>query len=270
MVNRAESVALDPAGNLYFADWSGNSIREVSNGVITTLAGNGASVFSGDNGPAVSAQLANPSGLALDRSGNVYFADTGNQRVRKISNGTITTVAGNGTAGFSGDNSSAIDAQLNLSPVLLPPPFSSALFPADQFPQVSQLPTGIAVDALDNLYIVDSGNQRVRKVTRGVITTIAGTGTPGFSGDGGPAGEARVNNPSGIVVDAAGRVYFADSSNGRVRVLTPPSCTDSVIPPSIESGVAGGAFPSTVQTDSPALSKSRDCLHGSPSPSPRR
>ena len=118
----ADGVALDAAGNLYFADWTGNRILMASNGVVSTIAGNGTSGFSGDNGPAAGAQLANPSGVALDGAGNVYFSDTGNQRVRKISNGVITTVAGNGTAGFSGDNGPATSAQLNLAPVVFPPP----------------------------------------------------------------------------------------------------------------------------------------------------
>jgi trimeric autotransporter adhesin len=226
---RGAGVALDLAGNLYFADWTGNRIRMASNGVVSTIAGDGTSGFSGDNGPAGSAQLANPSGVALDAAGNLYFTDTGNQRVRKISNGVITTVAGNGTAGFSGDNGPATGAQLNLPPVLFPPPPASPFFSDAQFPQFPQLPTGIAVDAAGNLYIVDSGNQSIRKISNGVITTVAGNGTPGYSGDGGPATSAQFNNPSGIAVDAGtGRIFVSDSSNGRIRVLIPPSCPSAV------------------------------------------
>ena len=219
---RGNGVALDAAGNLYFADWTGNRVRTASNGVVSTIAGDGTSGFSGDNGPAASAQLANPSGVALDGARNLYFTDTGNQRVRKISNGVITTVAGNGTAGFSGDNGPATGAQLNLPPVVVPPPPASPfLTNPPPFPQFPQLPTDIAVDASGNLYLVDSGNQRVRRISAGVITTIAGSGTPGFSGDGGPAAGGQLNNPSGIAVDATGKIYVSDSSNGRIRVLVP-------------------------------------------------
>jgi trimeric autotransporter adhesin len=228
------SVALDSAGNLYFANWSGNQIQELSNGMLTTIAGTGAQGFSGDNGPATSAELSGPSGIAVDGVGNIYFADTGNQRVRKISNGTIMTVAGNGTAGFSGDNGPATGAQLNLQ----------------QGPLV--LPSGIAVDASGNFFIVDSGNQRVRMVSNGAITTIAGTGSPGFSGDGGPAVSAQLNNPSGIAVDMAGKVYISDSSNGRIRVLT-SGCTFNVSPLSVTAPASGGSFPITIQT-SPSCS----------------
>lgn len=219
---RGNGMALDGAGNLYFADWTGNRIRMLSNGAVSTIAGDGTSGFSGDNGPAVSAQLANPSGVALDGAGNLYFTDTGNQRVRMISNGVISTVAGNGTAGFSGDNGSATGAQLNLPPVIFPPPpASSFLTNLPPFPEFPQLPTGITVDASGNIYFVDSGNQRVRRISNGVITTIAGNGTPGFSGDGGPATSGELDNPSGIAVDATGKIYVSDSSNGRIRTLIP-------------------------------------------------
>ena len=106
---------MDSAGNLYIADSGNNRIRKVSNGVITTVAGNGTAGFSGDNGPATSAQLNYPQGVAVDSAGNLYIADTGNNRIRKVSNGVITTVAGNGTAGFSGDNGPATSAQLHWS-----------------------------------------------------------------------------------------------------------------------------------------------------------
>jgi uncharacterized protein (TIGR03437 family) len=221
-------VALDTAGNLYFANFTGNQIQELSNGVLTTIAGTGTPGYSGDNGPAASAQLSNPSGIAVDSAGNIYFADTGNQSIRKISNGVITTVAGNGTAGFSGDNGPATSAQLNLQ-------------------SGARLPGGIAVDAAGNLFIADSGNQRVRKVANGVITTIAGTGTPGFSGDGGPATSAELYSPSGIAIDSVGKIYVSDSSNGRIRLLT-SNCTYTVGPLSITVPAAGGTFPIVVQT----------------------
>ncbi|MEK7755192.1 MAG: hypothetical protein AAB654_24925, partial [Acidobacteriota bacterium] len=154
-----DSVAVDGAGNLFFADRRHVVLRlETTTGVLTMAAGNGTAGFSGDNGPATSAQLSNPFGVAVDAAGNLYIADKSNHRIRKVSNGVITTVAGNGTAGFSGDNRPATSVELNE-------------------------PYGIAVDAAGNLYIADLGNDRIRKVSNGVITTVAGNGTAGFSGD---------------------------------------------------------------------------------------
>jgi len=138
--------------------------------VITTVAGNGTAGYTGDNGPATSAKMYQPAGLAVDSAGNLYFADSGNDVVRRVSNGTITTVAGSGTAGDSGDNGPATNAQLNY-------------------------PYGVAVDSAGNLYIAEILNKRVRKVTKGVITTFAGTGTAGFSGDGGPPTSAQLYQP---------------------------------------------------------------------------
>jgi len=187
-------VAIDPAGNLYIADSNNNRIRKVSNGVITTIAGNGTRGFSGDNGSATSAQLNQPVDVAVDPAGNLYIGDTGNNRIRKVSNGVITTVAGNGNQGFSGDNGPATSAQLNLGATH----------------------GGVAADAQGNLYIGDAGNYRIRKVSNGIITTIAGNGTQGFSGDNGPATSAEMSYPNGVAADPAGNLYIADS-NGYVR-----------------------------------------------------
>jgi sugar lactone lactonase YvrE len=185
-------VAVDAAGNLYIADAGNNRIRRVSNGVITTVAGSGTEGYSGDNGPATSAQLDSPYGVAVDAAGNLYIADTYNNRIRKVSNGVITTVAGTGTKGYSGDNGPAASAQLDY-------------------------PQGVAVDAAGNLYIADEGDSRIRKVSNGVITTVAGSGIGGYSGDGGPATSALLNFPSAIAVDAAGNLYIADEGNNRIR-----------------------------------------------------
>jgi sugar lactone lactonase YvrE len=145
--------AIDSSGNLYFADVYGNSILRLSNGVVTTVAGTGVLGFSGDNGPATSAQLTAPQGVAVDAAGNLYIADTGNQRIRKVSNGVITTVAGGGPAsGGLGDNGPATSGLLNF-------------------------PFGVAVDSTGNLYIEDTLDQRIRKVSKGVITTVAGGGS---------------------------------------------------------------------------------------------
>ena len=194
-------VATDRLGNVYIADSNDQAIRKVSvsTGVIVTVAGNTAQGYDGDNGPATSAKFNYPNAVAVDGSGNLYIADTQNHAVRMVaaSNGVITTAAGNGSAGYSGDNGPAPSAQLNF-------------------------PLGVAVDHLGNLYIADAGNNVIRKViaSTGVIVTVAGNGTPGYSGDGGPATSAQLHNPSGVALDADGNLYIADRVNNVVRKVT--------------------------------------------------
>ena len=182
-------------------------------GIITTVAGNGSCCFSGDGGQATSASLASPNSVAVDASGNLYIADISN-RVRKVSpSGIITTVAGNGTQGFSGDGGPAISASLNE-------------------------PYGLAVDASGNLYISDLANNRIRKITPGgTISTIAGIGPScpasgppcgGFSGDGGKATSAALNNPRGVALDASGNFYIADTDNSRIRKVSPAGIITTV------------------------------------------
>ena len=186
-------LAMDSAGDLYIAEYGGSRIRKVSKGVITTVAGNGTPGFSGDSGLATSAQLNGPLAVALDSAGDLFIADDQNFRVRKVSNGVITTVAGNGTPGFSGDNGPATSAQLNGA-------------------------VDIAVDSTGNLYIADSGNSRIRKVSNGVISTVAGNGTNGFSGDNGPATSAQLEAPLGVTLDPAGGLFISD--NARIREVS--------------------------------------------------
>jgi uncharacterized protein (TIGR03437 family) len=223
-VSNPAGVAVDAAGNLYIADSSNDRIRKVSNGVLTTVVGTGTLGFAGDNGPATYAELSAPNGVAVDPAGNLYIADTGNNRIRKVTNGVITTVAGNGTAGLSGDNGPATNAQLNR-------------------------PKGVAVDSAGNLYIADTYNSRVRKVSNGVITTVAGSGTEGFSGDNGPATSALLYWPNGVAVDSAGNLYIADTYNSRVRVLTPVGslCTYSVSPTTLQAPTSGGSLTVGIQ-----------------------
>ena len=186
-------VAVDSSGNLYIADSPHNRVRKVdAAGVITTVAGTGQRGYSGDGGPAASAQLASPVRVAVDGSGNLYIVDS--ERVRKVdAAGVITTVAGTGQRGYSGDGGPATDAQLGA-------------------------PQGVAVDDSGNLYIAEYTSRRVRKVdAAGVITTVAGTGQRGYSGDGGPATDAQLGGPWDVAVDGSGNLYIADYGNGRVR-----------------------------------------------------
>jgi sugar lactone lactonase YvrE len=188
---------VDASGNLYFADQNNNVIRKVDiSGDIITVAGNGGSFFSGDGGDARGATLYSPSGVALDGNGNLYIADLYNNRIRKVdTSGTISTVAGNGNSGYSGDGDAATAAQLNR-------------------------PIRVAVDSGGNLYIADSGNNRIRMVnTSGIISTVAGNGSAGYSGDGGSATLAQLNGPSGMTVDGKGNLYIADTGNNRIRMV---------------------------------------------------
>jgi sugar lactone lactonase YvrE len=215
-------LAKDANGNLFIADSSNNRVRKVdSSGNITTIAGTGTAGFSGDNGPAINAQLAGPFGVALDSQGNLYISDFANNRIRRVDgSGTITTVAGNGTGGFAGDGGSAILAELNV-------------------------PQGIAVDTAGNLYIADLFNSRIRKVDgTGIITTVAGGGTVGFAGDGGPATSASLNEPTGVAVDRSGNLYIADTVNTRVRKVDSQGIITTLAGSSV-AGFAGDNGPAT-------------------------
>jgi uncharacterized protein (TIGR03437 family) len=190
-------LAVDAAGNLYISDGENHVVRKVNTaGIISTVAGTGSPGFSGDGGQATSAQLDFPAGIALDSAGNLYIADSSNNRVRKVStSGIITTFAGNGNVTYSGDGVAA-----NTSAV--------------------SRPEGITTDDAGNVYISETSNSRVRKVdTAGIIHTVAGqtTKTIGFSGDGGPATAATLAGPIGLAVDHSGNLYIADNSNGRIR-----------------------------------------------------
>jgi sugar lactone lactonase YvrE len=190
-------VAVDGAGNIYIADYFVNRIRKVNtSGIISTIAGSGAQGFSGDGGPATSAKFYWPGAVAVDGAGNLYISDQRNNRIRKVNTaGIITTIAGNGIQGYTGDGGVATTAAINS-------------------------PQGLGVDAAGNVYFSDGGNNHIRKIsTAGIITNFAGNGINGFSGDGGQAGSAAIFGPDGIMVDANGAVYFADSNNNRIRVV---------------------------------------------------
>ena len=187
-------VVLDSAGDLFIVDFGDNRVRKIdTSGTITTVAGTGAAGSSGDGGSAASAKLDAPAGLDIDSAGNLFIADYGNNRVRKVSaSGTITTVAGTGAAGFSGDGGPATSAKLDA-------------------------PGDVVVWA-GNLFIADSSNSSIRRVDpSGVISTVAGTGVTGFSGDSGPATSAQLSFPVGLAVDSSGNLFIADYGNNRIR-----------------------------------------------------
>ncbi|MEV4436031.1 RICIN domain-containing protein [Streptomyces sp. NPDC049585] len=193
-------VAVDSTGAVYISEWGNNRVRKVTaEGRIDTYAGTGVEGSAGDGGPAASAQLKHPQGVAVDAAGNLYIADGDNHRVRKVTaDGTISTFAGTGTAGSVGDDGPAASAQL-------------------------YCPMGVVVDSTGALYIADCDNHRVRKVTADQkIHTVVGTDSAGSGGDGGPALSAQLNKPFGLAVDCVDAVYIADYGNHRVRKVVAP------------------------------------------------
>ena len=206
------AIALDKNGNLYVTDRLNNRVRRIDPaGVITTVAGTGKPGFSGDGGPATSAQLDGPDGIAVDGRGNLYVCDYGNRRVRKIhTDGVITTIAGTGARTTSGDGGPATRAGLTD-------------------------PSGLALDNTGNLYIADFTDNRIRRIDpKGTITTIAGAKSPrsgGLSGDGGPATDAALHNPRGITTDPSGNIYFADEGNRRVRKIDTYGTITTILAP---------------------------------------
>jgi uncharacterized protein (TIGR03437 family) len=219
-LNVAVDVSADRAGNLYIVDQFNHRIRKIaSNGTITTVAGTGVPGYSGDGAAAVNAQINTPTGVFADTAGNIYIAEPGNQRIRKVNpSGIITTIAGNGSKGYSGDGGQATAA---------------SLFNAVR----------VAVDPSGNVVIADQSNHRIRRVTpAGIITTIAGNGagTPAagaFSGDGGQATAASLNNPTALAITPAGVIYFADQFNQRIRKIA----ADGTINTIAGNGTAGFA-----------------------------
>ncbi|MES2702403.1 MAG: Ig-like domain-containing protein [Bacteroidota bacterium] len=249
-----EGLDVDAAGNIYIADHDNNVVRKVApSGIITTIAGTGVAGFSGDGGPATAAKLNFPFDIKLDNDGNIYVSDGWNHRIRKIdASGIISTVAGTGVPGFSGDGGLATAAQIN-EPQGLDLNSAGDLFFGEYtnnrvrkvnistgiittyagngvagysgdggLATAAKLwhPNFIYIDAADNVYITDNQNHRIRKVTpAGIISTFAGNGTSGFSGDGGLATAARLSYPAGVTADAAGNFYIADHANHRVRKI---------------------------------------------------
>lgn len=197
-MNGPQDVAVDTFGNVYIADAFNHRVRKITaaTGIMSTIAGNGTPAYTGDGGAATSASLYAPIGVAVDAAANVYIVDNGNHCIRKVnaSTGIITTVAGSGIAGFSGDGGAATAAKL-------------------------YAPYDVTLDTAGNLYIADVSNNRIRKVNvkTGIISTVAGTGAAGFSGDGGAATAAKLYQPFSVVVDLAGNMFITDSYNHRIR-----------------------------------------------------
>ena len=222
-------VSVDISGKMYIADQCNTKIRMVTNGLITTLAGTGIGGSTGDGGVATSAKLNNPFGVSVDISGNVYIADYGNNKIRMVTNtGIITTFAGTGAFGSSGDSGAATSAQL-------------------------YNPTGVSVGLSGNVYIADSYNQKIRMVaSTGIITTFAGTGIGGSSGDGGAATSAQLYYPNGVSVDISGNVYIADQVNYKIRMVTNTGIITSLAGTGTKGSNGDGGAATSAQLNDPA------------------
>jgi len=199
--------SIDASGNIYYTDYLNSVVRRISTaGIVTTYAGNGVTGYLGDGGPATNARLDNPAGTAIDAAGNLYIADYQGYEIRKVTPaGIISTIAGTGSAGIGADGIQATASAINHC-------------------------WGVAVDGSGNVYFSDRYNHDIRKInTSGIVTTIAGTGgTPGFSGDGGPATAALLDQPLDLIFDPAGNLYIADGSNNRIRKITPAGIISTI------------------------------------------
>ncbi|MCI5193972.1 MAG: hypothetical protein D3915_12750 [Candidatus Electrothrix sp. AU1_5] len=254
-IDQPDDVSVDRFGNVFIADRSNHRIRKVdTNGIITTVVGTGSSGYNGDDIPAIEAKISYPDDVVVDQLGNIFIADTGNNRIRKVdTNGIITTVAGNGIEGDGGDGGLAIEAELetpyevavdevgNIFIVNVIGYYNDSIrkvdtngiittvagggsSTGDNIPAVQAKirAAGIIVDQAGNFLIADPVHDRIRKVnSSGIITTIAGTGSSGYSGDGGPAIEARLNSPTDVALDQAGNLFICDEYNSRIRKIDP-------------------------------------------------
>ena len=231
-LNHPRDVAVDPAGDLFFADMDNNAIREVvaTTGDIITVAGDGKAGYTGDNGPATSAELNLPRGIAVDPEGDLFFADYNNNAVREVveATGDIITVAGDGKAGGSGDNGPATAAELNN-------------------------PNDVTVNSAGDLFIADQNNNAVREVVKatGDIIAVAGDGKAGYTGDGGPAAAAELNNPLGVSFDSAGDLFIADGGDNAVREVIAATGDIVTVAGDGKAGYSGDGGPATAAELSP-------------------
>jgi uncharacterized protein (TIGR03437 family) len=262
-LNLPVGLTFDSSGNLYISDGGNYRVRKISGGSITTVAGNGTSGYSGDKAGATSAELRDPTGLALDSSGNLYIADAPNHVIRMVTpGGTITTFAGNNTGGYAGDGGAATSAELEF-PCGVAVDSSGNVWIADSGNNVIRVVTGgtivtvaggaatvaqlsnpeaIVFDAAGSLYIADTGSRRILKFDHGELTVLAGGGNVGFAGDNGPAINAYLDDPMGVAVDSAGNVYVSDSINSRIRRIS-PSGIITTIAGSSDPGYSGDGGP---------------------------
>jgi hypothetical protein len=292
LIRKPGKVCVDSAGNIYFADIDNHSVWKIDVlGAITLVAGNGTSGFSGDGGQATNATLNSPQGVAVDGTGNVYIADTGNNRIRKVTTtGNINTEVNNsGIPGYSGDDvptMRAIDAQIKSPQGIWIGPSGNIYFADTGNHRIRQVrvsdnkkiflmagtgtagysgdsgaataaqltsPNGGWMDALGYIYIADTGNNRIRKFTvGGNISTVAGTGTAGYSGDGGLATSAQINNPYGVWVDASRNIYIADAGNHRIRMVTTAGAISTVAGTGTPGHAGDGGAANIAQIDSPS------------------
>jgi DNA-binding beta-propeller fold protein YncE len=288
-LNAPFGVAFDAAGTLFFVELNGNRVRKIGpDGIVATVAGTGRKGDGGDGGPAAKAELNGPHSLAVTKDGDILVADTWNNRVRKIDarNGRITNVAGTGRKGFSGDGGPATRADFGGIYCLALDEAGQALYLADldnrrirridlatrivstaagngkkgvpvdgEEARSSPLvdPRAVALDGRGNLYILERSGHALRVVDRsGKIRTVAGTGRPGDSGDGGDARQARLNGPKHLCVDALGNVLIADTENHRIRLYRPEDGTIRTVAGNGRKGTKGlGGPPADAELNQP-------------------
>lgn len=237
-LNRPTAIYADNLNNIYIVDGNNGSIRKIDpSGMITTIAGSGTEGFSGDGSPATEAQLNRPHGISADSAGNIYIADTRNNRIRKVdAAGIITTIAGDGTASFGGDEGPATAAQLNRPHGIIADGAGNIYVADTNNGRIRKIdpegiittvaanlngPVSVAIDSDNNLYVSERTGERIKKIDpMGTRTTLAGNGMLGFSEDGILATKAKLGGPRGIAIDYEGTVYFVDKENQRIRRIS--------------------------------------------------
>jgi sugar lactone lactonase YvrE len=227
----AYGIATDKDDNLYVLSRGHSKIFKVGNdGIARRIVGTGQEGFEGDGGPAIDAKISFSNHLVVDPRGNLFIADTGNNRIRRVSpDGLITTIAGTGEMGFGGDGGPAVEARF-------------------------AYPVAIAIDGQGNLYIADFNNHRIRKIsTDGIITSVAGTGESGYNGDGRPALECQIGEPCGVAVDRSGYIYIGDQLNNRVRVVTPSGMMYTVAGTGVRGHTGDGGAAEKAQMSNPDI-----------------